>query len=193
VGLLIAGCVDDDGGEEGTSRTTRSTESSTTTTTTQPAGSDPAAVTPYVSDLVARLDAVTDQIVRDPTVVLAPESDLIAEFTSIYAPGSDGLTGGLDAFRQSAEAGTHAEPVNGDKTRTISIEGPVTAVDEDHVKVAVCYVTNRRVVDRDGATLEYLADIAQPGEIFAVRYEGEWRLERSDLFENTLCTQGEQT
>lgn len=159
----------------------------TTTTTSQPPGDDPAAVEPYVVELLARFDEVTDQIVRDPSVVEDPESPLIEQLEAIYAPDAEGMAGSLQAFRRDADAGLRSEPVNSDTTIRTDVTGEVETVDENTVTVPVCSVMTYRRLDRDGAVHELIAYLAQPGEVTAVRVEGVWRLERVDVFGNTIC------
>lgn len=191
LGLAASACGDDDDG--GSPRAERGGSSGDTTVpSTEPPGSEPAEVRVYIEDLLAQLDEVTDQIVRDPAVVLDPESELVEEFETLYAPDSEGLTGGLGAFRQSAEDGTRLEPVNSDHTIQTDLTGDVETIDEEHVSFPVCSTMTHRELDRDGTVVEYIPHLAHPGEGFAVRVEGEWRLERLDVFTNTVCPETTQ-
>lgn len=179
----LGSCGDDDDG--GASPTSTDSEA---TSTTHPSVTDADEVQPIIEDLIARLDAVTDQVVQDPAVVNDPESALVDEYTALYAPGAEGLDGGLNAFRQSAADGTHLEPLNSDTTGRTEITGDLEVVDDNTVKVPVCNVSTYRKLDGNGAVIEYIDGLTQPGEVWAVRVDGEWRLERADVFENTVCT-----
>jgi hypothetical protein len=184
VGLVVGSCAcsgDDDDGD------TTDPTNEITTTTAQPSGDDAAAVRPYVEELLTQLDEVTDQIIRDPTLVQDPDSPLVEQLESIYAPDAEGLAGSLETFRRDAEAGTHAEPVNSDTTIRSEVTGDPEKVDEDTVTVPICSVMTLRKVDRNGAVLELIAYLAQPGEVTATRVDGVWRLERVDVFDNTVC------
>lgn len=181
----VGSCSDDDNDDE--ARTT-TTDAPATSTTTEPPGTDVAEVQALVEDLIVRLDDVTDQIVRDPTVVNDPDSELVDEFTALYAPEAEGLDGSLNAFRQSAAEGTHLEPLNSETTGRTEVTGVLEVIDDDTVKVPVCDVSTYRKLDSSGAVIEYIDGLAQPGEVWAVRADGQWRLERADVFPNTVCT-----
>jgi len=180
---IVAACSGDDDAGTGTTPSTRSAP----TSTTEPPGTDPADVRIYIAELLARLDDVTDQIVRDPAVALDPESELVEDFTALYAPDSEGLNGGLSAFRQSAEQGTRLEPLNSEHTIQTALTGDVETIDEDHVSFPVCSTMTHQKLDRDGVVVEYIPELAHPGEGFAVRVDGEWRMDRIDVFTNTVC------
>lgn len=180
--LLVAACAcsgdDDDKADR---------PGSTATTTVQPSGDEPTQVRPYIEELLVQLDAVTDQIIRDPGLATDPEAPLVKQLEGIYAPDAEGLAGSLQAFKRDAEAGTHAEPVDSDTTIERRVTGDPETVDENTVKVPICSVMTLRKLDRNGAVLEYIAYLAQPGEVTATRVDGSWRLERVDVFENTIC------
>ena len=165
----------------------RDDEPRATTTTAQPPGDSPEDVKPFVDELLVQLDAVTDEIIRDPALVQAPDSPQVERLRDIYAPDAEGLAGALQAFERDADAGTHAEPVDSDTTIRTETTGDPETVDEDTVTVPICTVMTYRKLDRDGRTLELIAYLAQPGEVRAVRVDGAWRLERVDVFENTIC------
>lgn len=186
LGVLVSACGDDDQGGSPPSEG-RGASDGATAPSTEPPGTEPVEVRVYIEDLLVRLDEVTDEIVRDPSVVLDPESELVQEFKALYAPGSDGLSGGLRAFRQSAEEGTRLEPVNSDHTIETALTGDIETVDEEHVRFPVCSTMTHRELDGDGVVVEHIPRLAQPGEGFAVRLDGEWRLERIDVFTNTIC------
>jgi hypothetical protein len=63
VGVLLAGCSDDDGSDG-----SAGADDSATTSTTQPAASDPEAVRPFVEDLLAAWDEAMTPDLGEPPV-----------------------------------------------------------------------------------------------------------------------------
>ena len=186
--LLAGGCGDDDeaAGREQPSTTT--TTSPPTTTTTQPPGTEPAAVEPIVRNLLARDDEITDEIVRDPSVVLDPESPILAELAELLMP--DEFDARVRTYRQNAEAGLRFEPLNAEQTATTELSGEVATIDEDTVEGPLCIVNTYRLVDGDGYLREVKDGLAHPGRVTAVRLDGVWRIQQIDIDESQVCTPG---
>lgn len=191
-GLLLAGgCADDDeaAGEEQASTTTST--STSTTSTTQPAGSDPAAVQPIVEDLLDRLDEITDEIVRDPSVVLDSDAAVLAELAEVHAPG-EAYDAMLATYRRNAESGLTLEPLNADRIATTHLVGELTTVDADTVEGALCIVNTYRAIDGDGYLREVKDGLPHPGRVTAVRSAGAWKIQQVDEDDGQVCDPGRE-
>ena len=183
--LLAGGCGDDDeaAGREQPSTTT--TTSTPTTTTTQPPGTEPAAVEPIVEELLARDDEITAEIVRNPSVVLNPDSPILAELAEIHAPG-EAYEARLRTYRESAERGLVIEPLNGKPGKTTRLVGGLSTVDELTVEGRLCLLFNYRAADSQGFG-EVKEDLAHPGRVTAVRLDGVWMIQQIDVSDQQVC------
>ena len=189
--LLAGGCGDDDeaAGREQPSTTT--TTSTPTTTTTQPPGTEAAAVEPIVRDLLDRLDEITDEIIQDPTVVLDPDAPILAEFAEVHAPG-EAYDARLRTYRQNADRGLIAEPLNGQRTTTTSMVGHLSTVDQNTVEGPLCILYNYRATDTQGYG-EVKDGLAHPGRVTAVRLDGTWKIQQIDVDDTQVCDPGAPT
>ena len=189
VPLVAAACGDDDeaaGQEQANSTTSMSTS---TTSSTQPPGTDPAAVEPIVEDLLARLDEITDEIVRDPSVVLDPDAPVLEELTEVQAPG-EAYDARMRTYRENAESGFRLEPVNAARTRTTTLVGDLSTVDEGTVEGPVCILNTYRALDGNGHLREIKDDLAHPGRVTAVRRGGVWKIQQIDVDDTQVCDPG---
>ena len=187
VPLLAAGCGDDDeaaGQEQATSTTSMSTS---TTSTTQPPGTDPAAVEPIVEDLLARLDEITDEIVREPSVALNPDAPVLGELREVVT--ADEYEARLRVYRESAESGLVYEPLNADRIASTTLASEVSTVDENTVQAFLCVLNTYRAVDAEGYG-EVKDGLAHPGRVTAVRINGAWRIQRVDEDDTQICDPG---
>jgi hypothetical protein len=184
--ITVGACSDDDdaGGEESSTSTTEAPA----TTTTQPPGMDPAAVEPYVEELLARLDDVTTRIGRNPAVVLEP-GDLLDELTEIQAPG-EALDARLRTYEEQAANGLHLEPLDSEQGRTTTLTGDLSSVDENTVEGAVCVLNTYRLLNASGELVEVKDRLAHPGQVTAVRTDGVWMIQRVDVYADAVCEHG---
>jgi hypothetical protein len=182
--LLAGGCGDDDeaAGQEQPSTTNTSTP---TTTTTQPPGTEPVAVEPIVEDLLARDDEITAEIVRNPSVVLNPDSPILAELAEIHAPG-EAYDARLRTYRENAERDLVIEPLNGKPGSTTKLVGALSTVDENTVEGQLCILYNYRAEDAEGF-VEVKDGLAHPGRVTAVRLVGVWRIQQIDIDDGQVC------
>jgi hypothetical protein len=184
--LLAGGCGDDNeaAGREQPSTTT--TTSTPTTTTTQPPGTEPAAVEPIVEELLARDDEITDQILRDPSAALEPDSPLLEELAEVHAPG-EAYEAMLRTFRRNAESGLRLEPLNAERTATTILAGDIVTIDDDTVEGPLCIVNTYRLLDGDGYLREVKDGLAHPGRVTAVRLDGAWKIQQIDVDDSQVC------
>jgi hypothetical protein len=190
--LLAGGCGDDD---EAAGREQRSTTTSTSTpmtTTTQPPGSDPGAVGPIVEDLLHRLDVITDEIVRDPSVVLDPDAPILAELAEVHAPG-EAYDARMRTYRENAESGYRLEPLNAERTATTTLMGDLSPVDEATVEGQLCILNTYRALDGSGRLREVKDGLPHPGRVTAVRLDGVWKIQQIDVDDTQVCDPGATT
>jgi hypothetical protein len=182
--LMIGACGGDDepaGDDELPSTTTEDQA----TTTTDPPGTEPGAVEPIVLNLLARLDAVTTEIVGDPgAVVNDPNSPALAELEEIFAPG-DAYNARLDTYRRNAETGITSTPMNADQVVTTTVVGDLRTVDENSIEGSLCVLNTYRSTGSDGGELK--DHVANPGLVTAVRIDGSWKIQQIDMDDTQLC------
>jgi hypothetical protein len=183
--LLAGGCGDDDEAAGREQRSTTTSTSTPTTTTTQPPGTEPAAVEPIVEDLLARDDEITAEIVRNPSVVLNPDSPILAELAEIHAPG-EAYEARLRTYRENAERDLVIEPLNGKPRITTNLVGALSSVDENTVEGQLCILYNYRAEDAEGF-VEVKDGLAHPGRVTAVRLDGVWKVQQIDIDDGQVC------
>ena len=191
VPLLAVGCGGDDEAAGDQEPATTTSTSTSTTSTTQPPGTETAAVEPIVEELLDRLDVITDEIVRDPSVVLDPDAPILTELAELQAPG-DAYEGRLQTYRENAEKGLTIEPLNGGRGRTTKLVGELLAVDENTVEGQLCILYNYRARDAQGYG-EVKDDLAHPGQVTAVRLDGVWKIQQLDVDDGQVCDPGVPT
>jgi hypothetical protein len=185
VAALILGACGGDDEEGGDDELPPRTTEEQATTTTEPPGTEPAAVEPIVVDLLARLDAVTTEIVGDPgAVVNDPDSPALAELREIFAPG-DAYNARIDTYRRNAEAGITSTPVNADQVVTTTVVGDLRTVDANSTEGSLCVLNTYRSTGSGGGELK--DHVANPGLIAAVRIDGVWKIQQIDMDDTQLC------
>jgi hypothetical protein len=182
--LMAAACGGDDDSDEGDDAAqTTTTEASTTTT--QPPGTEPAAVEPIVIDLLARLDAVTTQIVADPAAVVNdPDSSELAELQEIFAPG-DAYDARVNTYRRNAEAGITSTPLNADQVVTTAIVGDLSTLGANSTEASLCILNTYRSSGSSGGEMK--DHVAHPGLVTAVRIDGAWKIQQVDMDDTQIC------
>lgn len=183
--LMIGACGGDDE-QAGDDELPSTTAEDQATTTTEPPGTESAAVEPIVVDLLARLDAVTTEIVGDPgAVVNNPDSPTLAELEEIFAPG-EAYDAMLSTFRRNADAGLTLEPLNSDDVATTTLTGRLVTIDEETVEGLLC-VKNTYRAREPGGYGEVKDGVAHPGRVTAVRIDGVWLIEQVDEDDSQVC------
>jgi hypothetical protein len=143
---------------------------------TQPPASDPAAVRPYVEELLAGYDEVVTEIVAEPSVAQDRDHPAVEEFLSLFEPGSDFAEGSLDGWVENAETGVVLEPVSGDQLVNVTtLAGDPRAVSDDEVAFARC-VEQSYVRIEDGEETDQVDGELLAGEGVAVLVDGRWLL-----------------
>lgn len=190
IGVTVAACSGDD--DDSSSTTTESTASSTTSSK-QPAGTEPADVEPYITELLARYDEVTNQIIADPSVARDRSDPLIEDYLALVEPGSEALEGAIQTWVDNADEGITIGPYSEDAPPfETSLDGPIETVSEDEVRFTTCERQNYRKYDAQGRQTEFVTGQSVPGQGTAVRVDGEWRLRRLDIAGNLVgCQSGE--
>jgi hypothetical protein len=181
-------CGDDD--DDADSEATPSTEDAATSTT-EPAGTEAGEVRPFVVDLLATYDEVTNQIVADPSVATNRDDPLIEDYLALVEPGSD-AEGAIQTWVDNAAQGITIRPYDdGAAAFVTGLDGEIETVSEDEVTFPTCEAQNYRQYDGQGRETEFVTGQSVPGQGTAVRVEGEWRLRRIDIASNAVGCGGD--
>jgi hypothetical protein len=198
-GVLLGACGDDredrDGGDGGGARSgARADEAGPSDGAgpgrAEPEATDPEVVEPYLEDLMARHDQVVNQLNASPEVAGDRDDLLVQEYLHLFEPGSDFVEGALDAWVAQGEDGISIRPYDDEHAASRTrLAGPIEVVSPDEVRAPFCLEQRQRTY-RDGELAQGLPLLERPGEVVAVRVEGEWRLRASDLLsDRTGCGQ----
>lgn len=188
--LVAAACGDDD--DDTSSRTTPPTEDAATSTT-EPPGTEPLEVQPYITDLLARYDEVTNQIVADPSVANDRNNPLIQDYLALVEPGSD-AEGAIQTWVDNAAQGITIRPYSDDAPpQATTVDGEIEAVSEEEVTFPTCVERNYRQYDGQGRETEFVTHQPVPGQGTAVRVDGEWRLRRVEIASAVVGCGGGET
>jgi hypothetical protein len=184
-GLLLGACGGDgDGGEDQAS-------SGDAGDGAQRQASDPEAVRSEVDDLLANYDRVVNQIIADPGVAADREDPLVQEYLTLFEPGSDFAEEVLDAWVANGEEGVSVRPFDdqhpANRTR---LDGEIEVEPADEARVPFC-VEQRQNTYRGDQLVQGLPLLERQGEIVAVRVDGEWLLQRRDVFGDRSGCRGE--
>lgn len=191
VALLVSACSlgsDSGGGSDASGGRERSEAE-------QPLGTDPEAVTPYVSELLLAYDRLVNEINADPAIARDPDDQRIQEFFDLFDLDEGVEQGFIDGWVAQADEGLRVVPFSEDHPAlTTTIDGEVESVSEGEVWVPVCVVERFQEVhgedevdddaedegnDTDGTvpddpSVSALPRIDRPGEATAVRVEDQW-------------------
>lgn len=157
-----------------------------------PLGSDPAAVAPYVEDLLASYSESVNLITATPTVAATAGDATVQAYLDVFEPDS--------AIAAQAVAYWHDQGVIGVSTRpydparpafTTTLDGPVETVGDDEVTFPTCNELAFETVNADGQRIDVEPGASVPGEGTAVRVDDGWRLRRLDRFEGTEGCRGD--
>lgn len=181
--LVAAACGDDDG--DASSDTTQPNDNGATSTT-EPPGTKPGEVRPFIVDLLARYDEVTNEIVADPSVANDRENPLTQDYLAIVEPDSD-AEGAIQTWIDNAAEGITIRPYDDNAPAQVtSLDGDIETVSEDEVRFPTCVAQNYRQYDGQGRETEFVTGQSVPGQTTAVRVDGEWRLRRLDIATNVV-------
>jgi hypothetical protein len=184
ISIAMTACSSDD--DDSSSTTTPEETASSTTSSTQPAGTEPSDVEPYITELLARYDEVTNQIVADPSVATDRSHPLIKEYLALIEPGSD-AEGAIQTWIDNAAEGITIRPYSDDAPPFVtSLDGSIETISADEVRFPTCEQQNYRQYDGQGRQTEFVTGQPVPGQGTAVRVDGEWRLRRLDIVTNAV-------
>ncbi len=179
-GTFLATRPDDD--EPAPPSTTASTAPPTTASDEEPPGTDPAAVEPYVADLLTNYDEVTSQILADPEIASDPNHPLYADLRELLAPDSSMTDPVMRALDRRGSQGISQESLEEGKLPVRrAVEGEIESVSADEVKFRTCTRYDYRLVNSAGEPIEVGVDESEPGTGVAVRVDGHWTLTRLDM------------
>ncbi|MGE3448637.1 MAG: hypothetical protein AB7H92_13775 [Microbacteriaceae bacterium] len=188
--LAVSACSggDDDADSTTTSAAHRSTTttapSTSSTSTTQPPGTDAAAVTPVLQDLISRYDAAVGAILADPRVAANPGSAEVMAYLALFTDNSSFADGALASWARDGEAGRFYRPGRGGQLTRSTITG-VTPTSNDEATFTICAQNSIEVTDAAGNVLESQGG-RTAASVVAVRVAGTWRLR--DLTEASAAT-----
>ncbi len=179
-GTFLATRPDDD--EPAPPSTTASTAPPTTASDEEPPGTDPAAVEPYVADLLTNYDEVTSQIVADPDIAADPNHELYTQLRALMDPDSE-MTGAIvQALVTQGQQGIEITPYrDAEVPITRSIDGGLETVSADQVRFPLCTQYDYRL--QTSSRIETGDGHRRRSAGVAVRLDGHWvisRLEAND-------------
>ena len=184
--VALVACGGDDDQSETPAPSSTTGRAPATTEATQPPGTSPVDVEPYIAELLVRFDDVTNQIVADPSVANDREHPLVAEYLSLVEPGSL-AEGAVQGWVDAAGQGISIRPYDDSApSHVTALDGDVETVSADEVTFPTCERHHYRMYDAQGRETEFVTGQSIPGAGTAVRVDGEWRLRRIDIAEDTL-------
>lgn len=196
-GLLLLGACGGDGESAGAGEGERGGEA---TSGEGPNGTEPPAdegdadaVRPYVEELLADYDDVANQIVAEPAVARDPDDVLIQQYLHLFEPDSQFAEELIGVWVQRADEGLSTRPFDDENPTSRSrLDGDIEVRSPDEVSVPICVERSFRVFDAEGRLQQRTPHREQPGEVVAVRVDGEWRLrELTTIADTVTCGPGE--
>lgn len=185
--LAAAGCGGAGAGEGASGDPAASpatTATQATTATTEPPATSIDAVTPIIEDLLARNAELSARMLGNPLQALDPRAPVLDDLAEIYT--ADVYEQLVAVFRQNAADQMVFEPYDADPMLRTVLVGELAAVGDDRVVGEICHLYNLRATSpAAGGTL--LDGVTHPGQVTAVRVDGQWRLELVGSREDQLC------
>lgn len=180
--VLLGACGDDADGGRSEAAGDRAADDRGGRHGDEPEATDPDEVRPYVEDLLRSHDLVVDQIITDPGVAADRDDPLVQQYLRLYEPDSDFAEGILDAWAADGEEGVSIQPYDdAHPANATTIDGEIEVVSPDEVRVPFC-LEQRQIVYRDEQPVQGLTLLERPGEVIAVRIDGEWLLRSRNVF-----------
>lgn len=174
-GTFLATRPDDD--EPAPPSTTASTAPPTTASDEEPPGTDPAAVEPYVADLLTNYDEVTSQILADPEIAANANHELYTDLEGLMDPDSEMTSAILQTFVERGERGETLTAVEGaDLPITRTIDGDIETVSPNQVQFPLCTQYDYRL--QTDSKIELGDGHRRRSAGTAVRIDGHWILSR---------------
>lgn len=157
-----------------------------------PLGTDPAAVAPYVDELLSSYNASVNEIAATPTLAVDAEAPAVSAFVDLFEPGSEPAAAAVDFWRNQGVVGESTRPYTpGEPAFATRLDGAVETVSDDEVTFPTCVEVAFETVNAQGQRVDVEPGASVPGEGAAVRVDGEWRLRRLDQFTGTEGCRGD--
>ena len=157
-----------------------------------PLGSDPAAVAPYVEDLLASYSESVNLITATPTLAATDGDPTVQAYLDAFEPGSAIAAQAIDYWHDQGAIGVSTRPYDpAQPAFATTLAGPVETVDDDEVTFPTCNELAFETVNAAGQRVDVEPGASVPGEGTAVRVDDGWRLRRLDRFEGTEGCRGD--
>ena len=179
--LAATSCGNDDDppadeAEEATA-TTAPVERTEVPSDEEPPGTEPAAVEPYLDQLLTRYDEVTSQIVGDPEIAADGEHELYADLRALLDPNSEMANAIVQSLVTQGEQGIAIEPYqDAPEPAKRTVDGAVETVSESEVRFPLCTRYSYRLITSSRIEVGDNHDRRSQGT--AVRVDGHWRISR---------------
>jgi hypothetical protein len=188
--LLAVACADDDDG--GRSAAVDDIGVTTPDRDGVPPGTDPAAVAPYLEDLLVDYDAAVNQITASPARAAAADDPVVRGYLDVFEPDSEIAAGAVAFWRDQGAVGLSTRPYAPDAPAfTTRVDGEVQTVSGGEVRFPTCGKAQYETVDAAGRRVDVEPGASVPGEGTAVLVGDEWKLRRIDQFTGTDGCSGE--
>jgi hypothetical protein len=173
-----SGDDDDEAGSDSSSDDASTTAPPTTTSDEEPPGTEPAAVEPYIDELLQRYDEVVSQITSDAAVAANSEDPLYGQLREIMAPESSMTEPIIEALVNRGEQGVSQRAYE-DGTLPVqrSVDGDVTTVSPTEVRFPICARFNYRLY-RGDQQFQISQDRTERSEGTALLVDGHWLIDR---------------
>jgi hypothetical protein len=171
--VALGACSGDDTATDGRSDRTSQDDGPSTSTTQPPATQEDEAF-PIVEDLVTEANAITDELLQDPTAVEDPDNREIARLREIHTDDSPTPDGVVAQLEQLADNGQRERPAESGVFSDFGVYR-MTAIDENTVRFRTCSTEDSVTVDASGRVVDRRAQVTQ-GVGEARRVDGTWRV-----------------
>jgi hypothetical protein len=156
-----------------------------------PLGTDPAAVAPYIEDLLVSYNASVNEIAATPSLVVDPESPAGRAYLRLFEPDSTVAAQAIAFWQNQGVVGDATRPYAPDRPAfTTRLDGPVESVGGEEVTFPTCVERAFETVNAQGQRVDVEPGASVAGQGTAVLVDDEWRLRRLDQFGGTEGCRG---
>ena len=190
--VVAAGCGGSDGGSGAGGGESAGGGATVPDRLDVPLGTDPAAVTPYLEELLAAYSESVNVITATPTVAATEGDASVQAYLDVFEPDSAIAAQAIAYWHDQGSIGMSTRPYDpAQPAFTTTLDGPVETVSEDEVTFPTCNELSYETVNAAGQRVEVEPGASVPGEGTAVRVDDGWRLRRLDRYEGTEGCSGD--
>jgi hypothetical protein len=151
-----------------------------------PRGTDPAAVAPYIEDLLVSYNASVNEIAARPSLAVDPDSPAVRAYVGLFEPDSTVATQAVAFWQNQGVVGDATRPyAPGRPAFTTRLDGAVESVGDEEVTFPTCVERAFETVNAQGQRIDVEPGASLAGQGTAVLVDDEWRLRRLDQFAGT--------